>query len=58
MEWLLLFGVLLTVFPLITLKQVKTETKIQKFFHIGSLVIGIICLVSSVILFGQFVDSI
>ena len=58
MEWILLFGVLLTILPLVTLKKIKTETKIQKFFHIGSLVIGIICLVSFVILFVRFANSI
>ncbi|GGM24060.1 hypothetical protein GCM10011351_07270 [Paraliobacillus quinghaiensis] len=57
MEWMMLFGVLLTILPLVTLKKMKTETKIQKFFHIGSLVIGIICLVSSIMLFIQFANS-
>ncbi|CQR45885.1 hypothetical protein BN1058_00125 [Paraliobacillus sp. PM-2] len=54
MDIILLFGVLLTLFTLVTIKKVKAETFPQKFVHIGLLVVGVIFLIIFTIQFIIF----
>ncbi|WP_176142511.1 hypothetical protein [Halobacillus hunanensis] len=56
MGQVLLFGVLLTLFPLITIKKFKEESRTQKFFHLGSLVVGITLLILFSIQFSTYLD--
>ncbi|SEI00065.1 hypothetical protein SAMN05192559_10710 [Halobacillus karajensis] len=57
MDYALLFGVLLTLFPLVTIKKVKEETTFQRVVHIGCLLIGIILLAGFAIQFDTFIGK-
>lgn len=57
MDQVLLFGILLTVLPLLTIKKYKEESKTQKFFHIGSLIAGIILLVLFTVQFMAIISN-
>ncbi|WP_163530237.1 hypothetical protein [Halobacillus ihumii] len=56
MGQVLLFGVLLTLFPFVTIKQLKDESRTQKIFHIGSLLVGITLLILFSIQFSTYLD--
>ncbi|WP_167360044.1 hypothetical protein [Halobacillus dabanensis] len=53
----MLFGVLLTLLPLATIKKVKEETMFQRVIHIGCLVIGVVLLVGFTIQFSAFIEN-
>lgn len=57
MDLALLFGVLLTLLPLVTIKKVKEETLFQKVIHIGCLLVGILLLVGFSIQFTAYMEN-
>ncbi|MBX0356973.1 hypothetical protein [Halobacillus sp. Nhm2S1] len=57
MDLALLFGVLLTVLPLVTIKKVKEETLLQRIIHIGCLLIGVLLLVGFTIQFTAYIEK-
>ncbi|GEN52759.1 hypothetical protein [Halobacillus faecis] len=57
MDLALLFGVLLTVLPLVTIKKVKEETLLQRIIHIGCLLIGLLLLVGFTIQFTAYIEN-
>ena len=56
MDLALLFGVLLTLLPLATIKRIKEETTFQRVVHIGCLIIGVVLLVGFAIQFSAFME--
>ncbi|MGP4063176.1 hypothetical protein [Halobacillus sp. H74] len=56
MDQVLLFGVLLTLFSSLTIKKLKEETNVQMFFHISSLIIGLLLLILFSIQFSTFLE--
>ncbi|MGR9050700.1 hypothetical protein ACQ4XT_18855 [Halobacillus faecis] len=57
MDLALLFGVLLTLLPLATIKKVKEETLFQRVIHIGCLLVGILLLVGFAIQFTAYMEN-
>lgn len=57
MDFALLFGVLLTLFPLITIHKLKEESTFQRVIHIGCLLVGLILLVGFSIQLSTFIDK-
>ncbi|WP_181898602.1 hypothetical protein [Halobacillus trueperi] len=57
MDLALLFGVLLTLLPFVTIKKVKEETLFQKVIHIGCLLVGILLLVGFSIQFTAYMEN-
>ncbi|MEC3885668.1 hypothetical protein VKA52_18250 [Halobacillus sp. HZG1] len=57
MDLALLFGVLLTLLPLVTIKKVKEETFMQRVIHIGCLLVGILLLVGFSVQFMAYMDN-
>ncbi|WP_186580481.1 hypothetical protein [Aquibacillus kalidii] len=56
MDQVLLFGVLITLFSLVTIKKLKEETRIQKIFHLGSLALGITFIILFILQFTTYVS--
>ncbi|SDN96273.1 hypothetical protein ACJA3J_07335 [Halobacillus sp. SY10] len=57
MDLALLFGVLLTLLPLVTIKKVKEETLFQRVIHIGCLLVGILLLIGFSIQFTAYMEN-
>ncbi|CDQ20245.1 hypothetical protein SAMN05192559_107199 [Halobacillus karajensis] len=57
MEYALLFGILLTLLPLATIRKIKGENWFQRVLHIGCLLVGMILLLGFAIQFTDFIGE-